>query len=64
MAGSDFLIELLGQHVNADGVLAWVQPKVELSENLVGEGAAHDEGWKENKQSIRTKLTNQIIFCY
>jgi len=37
MAGGDLLIQLLGQHVDSDGVLARVQPQVQLSQDLVGE---------------------------
>lgn len=44
VAGRDLLVQLLGQHVDADRVLAGVGPEVNLSENLVGEGAAHHEG--------------------
>ncbi len=44
MAGGNLLVKLLGQHVDTDGVLAGVGPQVDLGENLVGEGAAHDEG--------------------
>ncbi len=38
------LVELLGQHVDAHGVLAGVGPQVDLGQDLVGEGAGHDEG--------------------
>merc|ERR1719500_173683 len=38
-----FLIELLGEHVHAQGVLLGVVPQLELGQHLVGEGGRHDE---------------------
>jgi len=40
----DLLVQLLGQHVDADLVLAVARPEFDLSQNLIGEGVAHDEG--------------------
>jgi len=40
----DFLVELLGQHVDADLVLAGFGPEFDLGQDLVGERVAHDEG--------------------
>jgi len=41
--GSDFLIELLGEHVNTQWVGFNVGPKSNLGQDLVGEGVGHDE---------------------
>merc|ERR1719209_788752 len=40
----DFLVELLGQHVDADLVLAGFGPEFDLGQDLVGKRVAHDEG--------------------
>jgi len=32
-----FFVQGLGQHVDSDGVLAWVAEQVNLGQNLVGE---------------------------
>jgi len=40
----DLLIELLGQHVDSDGVLGGLGPELDLGKDLVGEGVAHDKG--------------------
>merc|ERR1719193_1916881 len=40
----DFLVELLGQHVDADLVFAGFGPEFDLGQDLVGERVAHDEG--------------------
>ena len=39
----DLLVELLGEHVHAEGELVGVRPEGDLGEDLVGEGAGHDE---------------------
>lgn len=39
-----FLVELLGQEVDAEGVLAGLGPELDLCQDLVGEGVGHDEG--------------------
>ena len=44
VSASDLLIQLLGQDVNTEGELLGGRPEGDLSENLVGEGARHDEG--------------------
>ena len=45
VGASDLLVELLGEHVNAESELTRVGPESDLSEDLVGEGARHDERW-------------------
>ena len=35
--------DLLGQEVDPQGVLAGVHPQLDLGQDLVGEGVAHDE---------------------
>ena len=45
MSASDLLVQLLGEHVNAESELTRVGPESDLSEDLVGEGARHDERW-------------------
>lgn len=42
---SDLLIQLLRQDVDAERELLGGRPEGDLSENLVGEGTGHDEGW-------------------
>jgi len=42
--GSDLLVQLLGQHVHAQRVLARVAPQLNLGQNLVAEAVGHDEG--------------------
>merc|ERR1719347_1886350 len=44
MGGCDFLVKLLWQHVDTDGVGSGVGPQLDLGEDLVGEGVGHDEG--------------------
>jgi len=44
MGLGDLLVQLLGQHVDTDLVLATLGPEFDLGQNLVGEGVAHDEG--------------------
>jgi len=44
MCFGNFLVELLWQHVNTNGVLVVLGPEFNLSKDLVGEGVAHDEG--------------------
>jgi len=39
----DLLVQLLGEHVHAQGVVLGVVPQLELGQNLVGEGGGHDE---------------------
>jgi len=39
----DFFVELLGQEVNAEGVLVGLSPEGDLGQGLVGERAGHDE---------------------
>ncbi len=43
----DFLVEVLGKHVDLLAVLARFAfvPKFKLGQNLVGEAAAHDKAW-------------------
>ena len=42
---SDLLVQILGQDVDAEGELLRGRPEGDLSEDLVGEGTRHDEGW-------------------
>lgn len=54
MEGGDLFVELLWQNVDfADFVFAGVSvlPEVNLSQNLVGEGAGHHEGWVSSSAS-------------
>jgi hypothetical protein len=44
MSTSDLLIQFLGQDVDAERELLRSRPEGDLSEDLVGEGAGHDEG--------------------
>jgi len=39
----DLLVQLLGQHVDADLVLVVLGPEFDLGQDLIGEGVAHDE---------------------
>lgn len=39
----DLLVEVLGEHVDANGVLSGVGPEGDLGEHLVAEGVGHDE---------------------
>ena len=41
LQAGDVLVQLLGQDVDADGVLLVVLPQLDLGEGLVGEGGAH-----------------------
>jgi hypothetical protein len=41
---SDLLVQLLGQHVNAEREFLWGGPKGNLGQYLVRKGAGHDEG--------------------
>lgn len=43
VSAGDLLIEFLGEHVHAERELVWVRPESDLCEDLVGEGAGHDE---------------------
>ena len=43
MQAGDFLVELLGQPIDADGVRVPVLPEIDLRERLVGEAVRHDE---------------------
>lgn len=40
---SDFLVEFLGQHVDPEREILRTGPEGDLSEDLVGKGAGHDE---------------------
>jgi hypothetical protein len=44
VGAGNLLVEILGQHVNAQGELLWRGPKSDLCGDLVGERARHDEG--------------------
>ena len=44
MGTGDFLVEFLGEHVDAERELLGSLPEGNLSKDLVGEGAGHDEG--------------------
>merc|ERR1719481_1566468 len=44
MGGCDFLVKLLWQHVDTNGVGSGVGPQLDLGEDLIGEGVGHDEG--------------------
>jgi len=39
----NFLVELLGKHIDADLVLGLMVPEFDLGQDLIGEGVAHDE---------------------
>ena len=41
----DFLVKLLGEHVDTKRELLGSGPESNLSEDLVGERAGHDKGW-------------------
>ena len=56
---SDLLVQILGQDVDAEGELLRGRPEGDLSENLVGEGARHDEGWVPGSASE----VNETTFC-
>merc|ERR1719507_248738 len=43
MRGGNFLVELLREHVHAEGVGRGVVPQLHLGQDLVGEGVGHDE---------------------
>ena len=43
MSTSNFLVELLGQHVHAKGEFLRSGPQGDLGKNLIGEGAGHDK---------------------
>jgi len=43
MSFGDLLVELLGEHVDADLVFGVTGPEFDLGEDLIGEGIAHDE---------------------
>ena len=46
MQPGDLLVEVLGQHVDADGVLLGLGEELDLGQHLVGEGVRHHEdGW-------------------
>ena len=51
MSTSDLLVQLLGQNVDAKRELLRGRPEGDLSENLVGEGARHDERWVSGSAS-------------
>ena len=51
MSTSDLLVQFLGQDVDAEGEFLRGRPESDLSENLVGEGAGHDEGWVSSSAS-------------
>lgn len=62
---SDFLIELLGEHVNTESELVGVGPESDLSEDLVGERAGHDEGGVTSSTTrgdpVLTAVTNTLV---
>jgi len=43
MESGYFFVQLLGQDVDSDGILAGFSPQLDLGQSLVREGAAHDE---------------------
>eukprot|EP00043_Microstomoeca_roanoka_P006097 m.60201 g.60201 ORF g.60201 m.60201 type:complete len:366 (+) comp13270_c0_seq1:453-1550(+) len=45
VSSSDFLIQLLGQDVDANCVFVSVGPELNLGKDLVGEGVGHDKAW-------------------
>jgi hypothetical protein len=55
---SDLLIQFLGQDVDAERELLGGRPEGDLSEDLVGEGAGHDEG----RVSGSTSEVNETAF--
>ena len=54
---SDLLIQLLGQDVDTERELLRGCPEGDLSEDLVGEGAGHDEGRVSGSASEVDKTT-------
>ena len=60
----DLLIELLGKHVHADRELARVGPERDLSQNLVGERARHDEGGVTSGTAASTRVNKQQSVNY
>jgi len=44
VSAGDLLVEVLGEHVDSDGVLGSLGPDGDLGEHLVAEGVGHDEG--------------------
>ena len=58
VSASDFLIQRLGQDVDTNIELFPISGvEDDLSENLVGEGAGHDEGWVSGSTSEVNKTT-------
>lgn len=57
MSASDFFIQLLGQDVDAKRELLRGRPESDLSENLVGEGAGHNERRVSGSASEVNKTT-------
>ena len=49
----DLLVELLGEHVNAELELARVRPESNLGEDLVRERAGHDKGRVTSRAAVR-----------
>lgn len=58
MSLGDFLVQFLGQHVNADLIFAGLGPEFDLGQDLIGEGVAHDEG----RMSHGTSQINETSF--
>jgi len=54
---SDLLVQIFGQDVDTKGELLRGRPESDLSENLVGEGARHDEGWVPSSASEVNETT-------
>ena len=57
MSTGDLLVQLLGQDVDAEGELLGSGPEGDLSKDLIGEGAGHDEGWVPSSASEVNKTT-------
>jgi len=57
MSTGNLLVQFLGQDVDAEGELLRSSPESDLSKDLVGEGARHDEGWVSSSASEVNKTT-------
>ena len=53
----DLLVQILGQDMDAERELFGSGPEGDLSEDLVGEGEGHDEGWVSSSASEVDKTT-------
>ena len=59
MSPGDLLIKLFGEHMDPERECLGVRPQGDLSEDLVGERARHNEGWV----SSGTSKVDKTAFC-